>query len=159
MLPEWVFDDMDRRMMTEALAEARAAGERGEVPVGAVLVSGDRIVARAGNARVALGDPSAHAEILALRRAGERLGDWRLEGSTLYVTLEPCAMCVAACRQARVGLVVWGAPDPKAGACGSVIDLASEPRLGPPLAQRGGLLAAEASNLLKAFFAKRRDSS
>lgn len=159
MWPEWVFDENDRRMMAEALQEARTALVRGEVPVGAVIARGGQVLARAGNRREELDDPSAHAEILVLREAGARLGDWRLEGCTLYVTLEPCPMCVAACRQARVDLVVWGAPDPRGGACGSVLDLAEDRRLGPPLAHRGGLLAEEAKELLDAFFAKRRNSS
>lgn len=159
MWPDWVFDEEDRRMMHEALGAARKALARGEVPVGAVVVRGGELLARAGNRREELDDASAHAEILALREAGRRLGDWRLPGCTLYVTLEPCAMCVAACRQARLDLVVWGAPDPRAGACGGALDLAEDPRLGPPLAHRGGLLADEASALLRTFFAKRRDSS
>ena len=156
MTPDWVFDDADRAFMAEALAKARQAAERGEVPVGAVLVSGGRIVARAGNRRQAEHDPAGHAEIRALSEAGHALGDWRLEGCTLYVTLEPCPMCTAACRQARLDLVIWGAPDPVMGACGTVIDLAEDPRLGPPLAARGGLMAVEASALLTAFFEQRR---
>ncbi|MCU0303374.1 MAG: nucleoside deaminase [Thermoanaerobaculales bacterium] len=156
MLPDWVFDDGDRRFMALALAEAEAAALRDEVPVGAVVVAGERVVGRAGNRRRELSDPSAHAEVLALRGAAAELGDFRLSGCTLYVTLEPCAMCVTTCRQARIGLVVWGAPDPKAGACGSVVDLAGEPRLGPALAHRGGLEAEPARRLLESFFAKRR---
>jgi tRNA(adenine34) deaminase len=159
MLPDWVFDEADRGWMTAALEAARAAMDRGEVPVGAVVVCGGELLARAGNRREELDDPSAHAEILALREAGRRLGDWRLPGCTLYVTLEPCAMCVAACRQARLDLVVWGAADPRAGACGGAVDLAENPLLGPPLAHRGGLLAEASSELLRSFFAKRRDSS
>jgi len=159
VLPEWVFDENDRRLMREALEEAASAAARGEVPVGAVVSRGGTVLARAGNGREALHDPSAHAEILVMRRAGELLGDWRLDGCTLHVTLEPCPMCVTACRQARLDLVVWGAPDPRAGACGTVLDLAGDPRLGPPLAHRGGLMAAEATGLLRAFFAKRRESS
>jgi len=145
--------------MAEALVEAEAAAERGEVPVGAVVTRGDEIVARAGNQRQRDGDPSAHAEILALRAAGQRLGDWRLEDCTLYVTLEPCPMCAAACRDARLQLVIWGAEDDRVGACGSVLDLAADPRLGPALAHRGGLEAGRSSELLKAFFAKQRQSS
>ncbi len=156
-MPDWVFDDADRAFMTEALSEAAKAAQRDEVPVGAVLVSGGRIVARAGNRRQAEHDPAGHAEISVLRAAGRALGDWRLEGCTLYVTLEPCPMCTAACRQARLDLVIWGAPDPVAGACGTVLDLAEDPRLGPPLAARGGLMAAEASALLRAFFDTRRE--
>ena len=142
--------------MAEALAEARAAAERGEVPVGAVVVRDGCIVARAGNRRQELSDPAAHAEVLALRAAARAGGDWRLASCTMYVTLEPCPMCVWACREARLELVVWGAPDPRAGACGSVLDLAADPCAGPPLAHRGGLEAEASRQLLQAFFAKRR---
>ncbi|MBD3873054.1 MAG: nucleoside deaminase [Acidobacteria bacterium] len=145
--------------MTEALAEAEAAMGRDEVPVGAVVVRGNEIIARAGNRRTETADPSAHAEILALRRAGHEVGDWRLEECTLYVTLEPCPMCAAACRQARLELLVWGADDPQAGACGSVLDLVADPRLGPQLAHRGGLEADRSNELLRRFFAKQRQSS
>jgi tRNA(adenine34) deaminase len=159
MLPDWIFDDDDRSFMIEALREAEAAGRRGEIPVGAIVTRGNEVIARAGNRRMELHDPAGHAELLALREAGRVLGDWRLETCTLYVTMEPCPMCAAACRQARVALVVWGTPDPQAGACGSVIDLAEDPRLGPPLAQRGGLNADASCELLRAFFAKQRRSS
>ena len=159
MLPDWVFDDADHRFMREALREAEAAGGRGEVPVGAVVVQRGEVIARAGNRRMELKDPSGHAELLALREAGRVVGDWRLENCTLYVSLEPCAMCAAACRQARLALVVWAADDPKAGACGSVIDLAEDPRLGPGLANRGGLEAELSRVLLQSFFAKQRQSS
>ena len=156
MLPDWVFDDQDRTYMSKALAQARAAAERGEVPVGAVVVNHGRVIARAGNERRQLNDPSAHAEILALRQAAASTGDWRLTQATLYVTLEPCPMCVSACRQARLHLLVWGSEDPVLGACGSVADLAEDPRLGPVLAHRGGLLAEDSRELLQLFFAKRR---
>ncbi len=160
MTEDWLFDEADRHFMEAALEEAREAAARGEVPVGAVVVDADRReVARAGNRRQSAPDPAGHAEILALREAARRQGDWRLEGCTLYVTLEPCPMCVAACRQARLDLVVWGAPDPVLGACGTVADLAEDPRLGPPLAYRGGLLAEASSELLRAFFAKRRKNA
>ena len=159
VLPSWVFDEADHAFMEEALVEAAAAGVRGEAPVGAILVSDDAIIARSGNRREELHDPTAHAEILVLGAAGREIGDWRLDGATLYVTLEPCPMCLEACRHARLSLVVWGAPDPVMGACGSVIDAAEDPRLHPPIAQRGGLLADTASRLLKEFFAKRRLSS
>jgi tRNA(adenine34) deaminase len=159
MQPEWVFDDNDRRFMEAALDEARGAGDRDEVPVGCVAVRGSEIIAGNGNRRRELDDPTAHAEILTLRAAAEAAGDWRLEGLTVYVTLEPCPMCTAALRQARVELVVWGAADPELGACGSVIDLAEDPRLGPPLAHRGGLEAETCGQLLRAFFAKNRRRS
>jgi len=156
MAEDWFFDGDDRRFMEEAMAEARAAGERGEIPVGAILVREGAILSRAGNRRASGHDPAGHAELIALREGGRALGDWRLSGCTLYVTLEPCPMCAAACRQARLDLVIWGAADPVMGACGTVLDLAEDPRLGPPLAQRGGLLAESAGELLRAFFAKRR---
>ncbi len=155
-MPDWVFDEADRAFMTEALAEARTAAHRNEVPVGAVLVCRGQIIARAGNRRETGHDPAGHAEISVLQHAGHTRGDWRLEGCTLYVTLEPCPMCTAACRQARLDLVIWGAPDPVMGACGSVIDLAEDPRLGPPLAARGGLMAAESAALLSDFFSQQR---
>jgi tRNA(adenine34) deaminase len=159
MLPDWVFDDDDRRLMAEALIEAEAAAARGEVPVGAVIARDGEIIARAGNRRQEEADPSAHAELIALRAAGRALGDWRLPGCTLYVTLEPCPMCASACREARLQLVVWGAGDERVGACGTVLDLAADPRLGPPLAHRGGLEAERSSALLRTFFAKQRQSS
>jgi tRNA(adenine34) deaminase len=159
MWPDWVFDDRDRSRMAAALEEARRAANRGEVPVGAVVVASGQIVSSTGNRRQQECDPAGHAEILALREAGRILGDWRLSRATLYVTLEPCAMCVSACRQARLELVIWGAADPVAGCCGTVADLAEDPRLGPPLAHRGGLGADEAQLLLQSFFAKRRESS
>jgi tRNA(adenine34) deaminase len=159
MLPSWVFDDNDRAFMAEALEEAVAAGARGEVPVGAVVTRNGKVISRAGNRRQELADPSGHAELLALREAGKIVTDWRLEDCTLYVTLEPCPMCAAACRQARLELLVWGAEDHKAGACGSVLDLASDPRIGPPLAHRGGLEAERSRELLRQFFAKQRQSS
>ena len=158
-LPSWVFDEVDHAFMREALVEAAAAGTRGEVPVGAVLVSDGSIIARSGNRREELQDATAHAEILGLRAAGREIGDWRLVGATLYVTLEPCPMCLEACRHARLDLIIWGAPDPVMGACGTVLDAAEDPRLHPPIAQRGELLADDSSKLLKEFFAKRRLSS
>jgi len=121
MLPEWVFDDDDRSFMAAAIAEAEAAAARGEVPVGAVVTRGGEIVARSGNRRQEESDPAAHAEVIVLREAGRQIGDWRLSDCTLYVTLEPCPMCAAACREARLQLVVWGAEDERAGALGSVM--------------------------------------
>ena len=156
VVEDWLFDDGDRRFMEQALVEARKAGERGEIPVGAVMVRNGEVVARSGNRRAGGHDPAGHAELIVLRETGRALGDWRLPGHTLYVTLEPCPMCTAACRQARLDLVVWGAADPVMGACGTVLDLAEDPRLGPLLAHRGGLLAEPAGELLRAFFAKRR---
>ncbi len=157
--PEALFNDDDRHFMAAALRQARAAGERDEVPVGCVIVRNGEIISHSGNRRQESGDPAAHAEILALRSAGELLGDWRLEGCSLYVTLEPCPMCVSACRQARLDLVIWGAPDPVLGACGTVINLAEDPRLGSLLAQRGGLAEEECRQLLQSFFTNARSSS
>ena len=156
---DWVFDGDDHRFMGLALAEARSAAERGEVPVGCVVTHQGEVIARAGNLRQEPHDPAGHAEIRALQAAGEVVGDWRLEGCTLYVTLEPCPMCTSACRQARIDLVVWGAPDPVLGACESVIELAEDPRLGRLLAHRGGLRAEESRALLQSFFTKTRNSS
>jgi len=159
MIPDWVYDERDRAFMEAALEEARAAATRGEVPVGCVVARDGEIIARAGNRREVSHDPAGHAELLALRAAAERCGDWRLTGATMYVTLEPCPMCAAACRQARLDLLVWGAEDPLLGACGSVVDLAQDPRFGPPLAHRGGLLAEDSHRLLRSFFARSRASS
>ena len=146
----------DARFMGLALEQARKAGEAGDVPVGAVVVSGDRVVAAAGNRREAAGDPTAHAEILALREAASELGEWRLEGSTVYVTLEPCPMCAGALLAARVGRLVFAAADPKAGACGSLYNLCADPRLNHELPVEPGVLAAEAAELLSGWFASRR---
>ena len=142
--------------MDQALQEAQAAGERGEVPVGCVIVRGGEVIARAGNRTLADRDPTAHAEILAIRQAAASLGSERLEGCDAYVTLEPCAMCAGAVVLARVGRVVYGASDPKAGACGSVLDVLGEPRLNHRPEVAGGLLASECGELLSSFFASRR---
>ena len=149
----------DERFMGEALALARAAQARGEVPVGAVVVRDGEIVGRGGNAPIAAADPTAHAEIAALRDAGRRLGNYRLPGCDLYVTIEPCAMCAGAILHARIRRVVFGARDPKTGACGSVVDLFAEPRLNHHATVAGGVLAAESGALLSAFFSARRESS
>ena len=146
----------DEVFMHAALEEAQAAAARGEVPVGAVLVAEDRVVARAGNRTIADCDPTAHAEIVALREAAKSIGNYRLLGATLYVTIEPCAMCAGAIVLARVPRVVFGASDPKAGACGSVLDVLAEPRLNHRPAVSGGLLAAECGELISGFFASRR---
>jgi tRNA(adenine34) deaminase len=157
LTPSWVFSEADRAAMGVALEEARTAAEVGEVPVGAVLVAADgQVVARAHNQRESGHDPTAHAEILALRGAAAAVGSWRLDGSTLYVTLEPCAMCAAATVLARLACVVWGAPDPKAGFAGSLGNLLDDPRLNHRVAVRGGLRAEEAAALLERFFAKLR---
>ena len=146
----------DAEFMAEALALARAAQARGEVPVGALVVREGAIVGRGGNAPIAASDPTAHAEIAALREAGRALGNYRLPGCTLYVTIEPCAMCAGAILHARIARLVYGARDPKTGACGSVVDLFAEPRLNHHATAEGGVLADECGKLLSDFFAARR---
>src|SRR5512146_2245280 len=146
----------DEQWMAQALALAEAAAARGEVPVGAVVVCDDAVVGRGGNAPIADNDPTAHAEIAALREAAAALGNYRLPGCTLYVTLEPCAMCAGAIMHARLGRLVFGARDPKTGACGSVIDLFAEPRLNHHTTVTSGVRADECGGLLSAFFAARR---
>jgi len=142
--------------MRLALEEARAAAARGDVPVGAVVVRGDEVVARAGNAREREQDPTAHAEILALRQAARAIGSWHLEGCTLYVTLEPCAMCAGALVLARIDRLVLGAPDPKAGFAGSLGDIVRDGRLNHEVEVTVGVLAEECGEVLRAFFAERR---
>ncbi len=143
--------------MRAALAQAAAAAAAGEVPVGAVLVGPtDELLAEAANGPMAARDPTAHAEILALRRAARKVGNYRLPGTTLYVTLEPCAMCAGALVHARVARVVYAAPDPKSGACGSVLDVARHRQLNHRLEVEGGVLEPEAAELLRAFFQARR---
>ncbi len=156
--PEWAFSDAERAAMATALEEARAAAAGGDVPVGAVVLGPDgAMLARAHNRREADGDPTAHAEIVALRAAARALGSRRLEGCTLVVTLEPCAMCAAAAVLARLACVVWGAADPKAGFAGSLGNLLDDRRLNHRVAVRVGLSAGEAAGLLEEFFAKLRD--
>jgi tRNA(adenine34) deaminase len=142
--------------MRVALAQARRAGARGEVPVGAVVAVDGRIVGRAGNDSIRRHDPTAHAEILALRRAARRIGSYRLGGATLVVTLEPCVMCMGALVHARIARLVFGAEDPKAGAAVSLYRIAEDRRLNHRFPVEGGLLAAESSAMLRAFFAARR---
>ena len=142
--------------MREALSLARAASGRGEVPVGAVAVFEGRVVGRGANAREAARDPTAHAELAAIQEAARTLGRWRLTGVTLYVTLEPCAMCAGAMVLARIDRLVYAASDPKAGAVGSLMDLSTDPRLNHRFEVERGLLAAEAGDLLRAFFRARR---
>jgi tRNA(adenine34) deaminase len=146
----------DERWMREALVLARVAQARGEVPVGAVIVRDGVVVGRGGNAPIAANDPTAHAEIAALRDAGAALGNYRLPDCDLYVTLEPCAMCAGAIMHARVRRLVFGARDPKTGACGSVIDLFAEARLNHHTVVTADVLAPECGALLSAFFAARR---
>jgi len=142
--------------MREALDEARRGAAAGEVPVGAVVVMDGAVVSRAHNAPITLADPTAHAEVLALRAAGEKRGNYRLGGATLYATIEPCAMCCGAALQARVARVVYGARDPKAGAVESLYRLLDDARLNHRAAATGGVLADEAARLLSAFFESRR---
>jgi len=146
----------DERFMGAALALAREAASLGEVPVGAVVVKDGEIVGRGFNQPIGGRDPTAHAEVMALRDAARRLGNYRLPGCTLYVTLEPCAMCIGAIFHARIARVVFGARDPKTGAAGSVIDLFAEERLNHHAEVVGGVLAAECGALLSEFFAARR---
>jgi len=146
----------DARWMDEALALARAAADRGEVPVGAIVVRDGQAIGRGGNAPIAGSDPTAHAEIAALRDAARTLANYRLPGATLYVTIEPCAMCAGAILHARIARVVFGAADPKTGACGSVVDLFAEPRLNHHATVTRGVRADACGALLSAFFAARR---
>jgi tRNA(adenine34) deaminase len=146
----------DDELMGVALDEARRAGESGEVPVGAVVVVGGEVVAAAHNRRQADADPSAHAELLALRAACAAAGSWRLPDAEVVVTLEPCPMCAGALLAARVRRVVFGAPDPKAGAMGSLYNLAVDPRLPHELEVRSGVRAEECGSLLQSFFSDRR---
>jgi tRNA(adenine34) deaminase len=142
--------------MRVALAAAHRGAEQGEIPVGAVVVIGGEVVATAHNAPIAENDATAHAEVLAIREAGRRTGNYRLPGATLYVTLEPCLMCCGAIVHARIGEVVFGALDPKAGAVRSRHRLLDDARLGPRRAVVGGVLADECAALLKEFFEARR---
>jgi tRNA(adenine34) deaminase len=146
----------DERFMRVALAEAERAAEHRDVPIGAVVVHGGEVLAAAGNERELRRDPTAHAEVLVLREAAKKLGGWRVPGGTLYVTLEPCAMCAGAIVLARVPRVVYGTPDPKAGAAGSVLDVLGEPRLNHRPEVETGVLADESATLLRDFFASRR---
>ena len=146
----------DAAFMREALALAGVAAAQGEVPVGAVVVKDGEIVSRGWNRPIGARDPTAHAEIVALREAAARLGNYRLTGCELFVTLEPCAMCVGAMLHARLARVVFGAADPKTGACGGAVALSAEAKLNHQTAFEGGILAAECGALLKRFFAERR---
>ncbi len=139
-----------------AIERAREAGRHGDVPIGAVVAREGEPIAAAGNERELRRDPTAHAEILAIRAAAEALGGWRLPGTTLYVTLEPCAMCAGAIILARIPAVIFGAPDPKAGAVGSVLDVLSEPALNHRPQVSGGMMTEECAALLRDFFKSRR---
>ena len=146
----------DLEAMQAALAEARAAGESGEVPIGAVVVRDGEIVARGQNRVLRDVDPTAHAEVVALRGAAEAIGNYRLNGCTLYVTLEPCAMCAGAMIHARLDRLVFAAADPKAGAAGSVLAVLNHPQLNHKMVVEQGILADESAELLRSFFRERR---
>jgi tRNA(adenine34) deaminase len=147
---------LDERMMALALDEARLAASWGDVPVGAVVARGEEVLGRAGNQREHRNDPTAHAEILALRQASEVLGTWRLDGCDLFVTLEPCAMCAGAMVLARVERLAFGAADPKAGFAGSLGDLVRDDRLNHRVAVTAGVLETQCGDVLRAFFRDRR---
>ena len=146
----------DEELMREALQLARQAQDAGEVPVGAIVVRGGEVVGRGYNQPISSHDPTAHAEVVALRDAAKRLANYRLAGCELYVILEPCAMCVGAILHARLARLIYGARDPKTGACGSVTNLLAEPSLNHHTAAVSGVLADEAADLLRAFFEGRR---
>ncbi len=146
----------DAEFMKLAMEEARACAEAGEVPIGAVLVRGEEVLARAGNRTIRDCDPTAHAEIVALREAAGTVGNYRLADTTLYVTLEPCAMCAGAIVQARVPRVVYGADDPKGGAVRTCFELLTSAKLNHQVEVTPGVMAEEAASLLQAFFAARR---
>jgi tRNA(adenine34) deaminase len=148
--------ERDRRFMALAQQAADEARRAGEVPVGAVIVLGDEVIATGFNHPICGHDPSAHAEMAALRDAAQKLRNYRLPGCELYVTLEPCLMCAGAIMHARISRVVYGAADPKTGACGSVVDAFANPQLNHHTTVQGGVLAAECGHALKNFFAERR---
>ena len=149
-------EDVDLAMMRRALLAANAAAERGEVPVGAVVARGGEVLAVAANERESAGDPTAHAELLALRRAAATLGGWRLAGCTLYTTLEPCPMCAGATHAARISRLVYAAPDPKAGYAGTLHNVPADTRLNHTVSVESGILQDEAIELLRNFFRDRR---
>lgn len=146
----------DREAMETALAEARKAAEAGEVPIGAVMIHANEIIARGQNRVLRDNDPTAHAEVVALRAAARVLGNYRLNGCTLYVTLEPCAMCAGAMIHARIDRLVYATPDPKAGAAGSVLSVINHPQLNHQMVVEQGILGEESAELLRSFFRERR---
>lgn len=159
MMQPSIFDNqivIDQGFMGEALREARQAAVAGDVPIGAIIVYEGLIIARGFNQRELDGDPTAHAEVMAIRAAAAIRKHWRLTGTTLYTTLEPCPMCAGAMVQARIGRLVYGATDPKAGAAGSLMNLVQDPRLNHRLEVTAGVLADECGQLLKDFFRERR---
>lgn len=150
------WDEADQAAMREALCEAQSAAEAEEIPVGAVVVSSGNIVGRGHNRSIVENDPTGHAEVVALRQAALAAGNYRIPGATLYVTLEPCSMCMGALIQARVSRLVFGAYDERAGAAGSVVDLSAVPQFNHRVEVNGGLLADECAALLTSFFAAQR---
>ena len=150
------YSEIDLAMMSRAVLAAKDAAEKGEVPVGAVVARGGEVLAVAANEREATGDPTAHAELLAIRRASAALGGWRLTGCTLYATLEPCPMCAGAAHAARLSRLVFAAPDPKAGYAGTLHNTPADARLNHTLSVEGGLLSESAATLLRDFFRNRR---
>jgi len=149
--------EADIQFMQEALAEARSGAKAGEVPIGAVLIYDGKILARSGNRTIRDCDPTAHAEVIALREAARRLGNYRLADTTLYVTIEPCSMCAGAIIQARVPRLVYGTDDPKGGAVRSCFEILSHPRLNHQVEVTSGVLAADCAAIIQSFFAKRRE--
>jgi tRNA(adenine34) deaminase len=148
---------LNEKYMLEALKEAKKAGKKGEVPVGAIVVLNNKVIGRGYNRNISLNDASAHAEIQALRKASGKLKNYRLNSSKLYVTLEPCSMCAGALVLARVSEIIFGAHDPKTGACGSVFNLADNKKLNHRIKLTGGVLESECSSLLKKFFEEKRN--
>jgi tRNA(adenine34) deaminase len=146
----------DEKWMQIAISEANLAKNLGEIPVGAVIIQNDKLIAKAHNQPILNHDPTAHAEVEALRKAGRKLKNYRLSGTTLYVTLEPCAMCLGAMMHARIERVIFGASDPKTGVCGSKVDLTSEAFFNHRIRVEGGVLEKETKNLLQSFFKSRR---
>jgi tRNA(adenine34) deaminase len=151
-----LWDEIDEGFMNAALNEARLAPEKQEVPIGAILVYDGEILARSHNLKETLDDPTAHAEVLVLKEAANKLGRWRLNGAHLYVTMEPCSMCAGALVQARISRLVFGVKDPKAGACGSIFNIPREPRLNHQVETVHGVLEREIQELLQGFFSRLR---
>jgi tRNA(adenine34) deaminase len=159
LLPSQSQEAVDRRFMAAAINQAEIAGENGDVPVGAVIVFENKIIAKGYNQRHQLGDPTAHAEIIALTAAAEHIGNWRLNGCTIYVTLEPCCMCAGACVLARLDRLVFGCDDPKAGACGSLYNIVQDKRLNHRIETTKGVMAEDCSRILQDFFRAKRGRS
>ena len=152
-------DNIDQRFMKLAIDQASIAADNGDVPVGAVIVFENRVIAKAHNQRQLLNDPTAHAEIIALTQAAEAVGNWRLNGCTIYATLEPCPMCAGALVMARIDRLVFGCEDPKAGACGSLYNIVQDERLNHNMDITSGVLDTECGQVLSDFFKTRRDEN